>query len=105
MSPWWTYRAFLALASTKDQRAVSTGTHEGNRLTRPVSVLTFADRDAELGRDPMSPEAWTLLLVGLGLAGLGFRIDAHVRSQGERLARVEGLLEGLLKMIGKEPTP
>ena len=52
----------------------------------------------------MTPESWTVLLVGVGLAGLGFRIDAHVRSQGERLARVEGLLEGLLKMIGRDAT-
>lgn len=59
----------------------------------------------------MTPEVWTVLLVGAGLAGLGFRIDGHVRrlderqaGYGERLARVEGLLEGLLKMIGKETT-
>ena len=27
----------------------------------------------------MTPESWTVLLVGIGLAGLVFRMDAHVR--------------------------
>ena len=29
----------------------------------------------------MTPEAWTVLVVGIGLAGLVFRMDAHVRSR------------------------
>ena len=49
----------------------------------------------------MTAEAWTVLLVGIGLAGLIFRMDAHVRAQGERLARVEGILAGVLNAINQ----
>ena len=47
----------------------------------------------------MTPEAWTAIGVGVGLASLVYRMDSHVRLQGERLARVEGLLEGLRDAI------
>ena len=61
----------------------------------------------------MTPEAWTVIGVGVAMASLGvaiaplvFRMDSHVRAQGERLARVEGLLEGLLDAItGRERPP
>ncbi len=47
----------------------------------------------------MTPEAWTVLVVGIGIAGMVLRMDTHVRDHGERLARVEGLLEGLLSAV------
>lgn len=61
----------------------------------------------------MTPEAWTVIGVGVAMASLGvaiaslvFRMDSHVRAQGERLARVEGLLEGLRDAItGRDRTP
>lgn len=54
----------------------------------------------------MTPEAWTVIGVGVGLASLVFRMDSHVRLQGERLARVEGLLEGLRDAItGRDSAP
>lgn len=54
----------------------------------------------------MTPEAWTVIGVGVAIASLVFRMDSHVRLQGERLARVEGLLEGLRDAItGRDPAP
>ena len=47
----------------------------------------------------MTPEAWTVLVVGIGLAGLVFRTDAHVRSHGERLARLEGKVDTLAESV------
>ena len=47
----------------------------------------------------MTPEAWTVLVVGVGLAGLVFRTDAHVRSRGERLARLEGRVDTLAESV------
>ena len=54
----------------------------------------------------MTPEAWTV--VGIGLAGLFVRMDArigrldeHVRSQGERLARLEGKVDTLIAAFVK----
>ncbi len=54
----------------------------------------------------MTPEAWTVVGVGVGIASLVFRMDSHVRLRGERLARVEGLLVGLRDAItGRDSTP
>lgn len=47
----------------------------------------------------MTPEAWTVLVVGIGLAGLVFRMDAHVRSRGERLARLEDKVDTLAESV------
>ena len=49
----------------------------------------------------MTPEAWTVFVVGIGLAGLVFRMDAHVRDRGERLARLEGKVDTLISYFGK----
>lgn len=56
----------------------------------------------------MTPEAWTVVVVGIGLAGLFVRMDArigrldeHVRSQGERLARLEGKVDTLIAAFVK----
>jgi len=45
----------------------------------------------------MTPEAWSVIAVGVAIAGLFIRMDVrigrlddHVRGQGERLARLEG---------------
>ena len=46
----------------------------------------------------MTPEAWTVIVVRLGLAGL----DAHVGDQGENLARLEGQFDALITMIRSE---
>lgn len=47
----------------------------------------------------MTPEAWTVIVVGIGLAGLVFRTDAHVRSHSERLARLEGKVDTLAESV------
>ena len=51
----------------------------------------------------MTPDMWTVIAVGVALATLVYRmfsrLDDHVRAQAERLARVEGLLEGLRDAI------
>ena len=59
----------------------------------------------------MTPEAWTVVVVGIGLAGLFVRMDArigrldeHVRSQGARLARLEGKVDTLIAAFVK-PAP
>lgn len=44
----------------------------------------------------MTPEAWTVIVVGVGLV---FRMDAHVRSRGERLARLEGKVDTLAESV------
>ena len=56
----------------------------------------------------MIPEAWTVVVVGIGLAGLFVRMDArigrldeHVRSRGERLARLEGKVDTLIAAFVK----
>ncbi len=56
----------------------------------------------------MTPEAWTVVVVGIGLAGIFVRMDArigrldeHVRSQGERLARLEGKVDTLIAAFVK----
>ena len=56
----------------------------------------------------MTLEAWTVVVVGIGLAGLFVRMDArigrldeHVRSQGERLARLEGKVDTLIAAFVK----
>lgn len=50
----------------------------------------------------MTPEAWSVIAVGIAIAGLFVRMDArigrlddHVRGQGERLARLEGKVDSL----------
>lgn len=56
----------------------------------------------------MTPEAWTVIVVGIGLAGLFVRMDVrigrlddHVRAQGERLARLEGKVDTLISVFVK----
>ena len=53
----------------------------------------------------MTPETWTIIGVGVALAGLGYRafgtLDAHVRAQGERLARLEGKVDTLIQAFVK----
>ena len=49
----------------------------------------------------MTPEFWSIIGVGIGLAGLFFRLDAHVRNQGERLARFEGKVDTLIAAFVK----
>ena len=43
----------------------------------------------------MSPELIGTLSVGVALLGLGFRLSGRLDDVDRRLARVEGLLEGL----------
>ena len=50
----------------------------------------------------MTPEAWSVVAVGVAIAGLFIRMDArigrldeHVRGQGERLGRLEGKVDAL----------
>ena len=50
----------------------------------------------------MTPEAWSVIAVGVAIAGLFIRMDArigrlddHVRGQGERLARLEAKLDAI----------
>ena len=56
----------------------------------------------------MTPEAWTVIVVGIGLAGLFVRMDVrigrlddHVRARGERLARLEGKVDTLISVFVK----
>ena len=58
----------------------------------------------------MTPEAWTVIVVGIGLAGLFVRMDVrigrlddHVRDQGQRLARLEGKVDTLISVFVKPP--
>ena len=50
----------------------------------------------------MTPEAWSVIAVGVAIAGLFIRMDVrlgrlddHVRGHGERLARLEGKFDTL----------
>ena len=50
----------------------------------------------------VTPELWAIIAVGVGIAGLFYRLDtridrldSHVRAQGERLARLEGRVDTL----------
>ena len=56
----------------------------------------------------MTPEAWSVIAVGVAIAGLFIRMDTriarlddHVRGQGERLARVEGKVDTLIAAFVK----
>ncbi len=56
----------------------------------------------------MTPEAWSVIAVGVAIAGLFIRVDArigrldeHVRGQGERLARLEGKVDTLIAAFVK----
>ena len=56
----------------------------------------------------MTPEAWTVIAVGIAIAGLSIRMDTriarlddHVRGQGERLARLEGKVDTLIAAFVK----
>ncbi len=65
----------------------------------------------------MTPEAWSVIAVGVAIAGLFIRMDTriarlddHVRGQGERLARLEGKVDTLIAAFVKPgsvtpPTP
>ncbi len=51
----------------------------------------------------MTPEAWSVIALGVAIAGLFIRMDTriarlddHVRGQGERLARLEGKVDTLI---------
>lgn len=47
----------------------------------------------------MTPETWTVLAVGVSLVGLAFRMGRHVRTQCERLARLEGKVDTLAESV------
>ena len=56
----------------------------------------------------MTPEAWSVIAVGVAIAGLFIRMDArigcldeHVRGQGERLARLESKVDTLIAAFVK----
>ncbi len=53
----------------------------------------------------MTPEFWAIIGVGVAVisvvAGLFGRLDAHVRGQGERLARLEGKVDTLIAAFVK----
>ena len=56
----------------------------------------------------MTPEAWSVIAVGVAIAGLFIRMDTrivrlddHVRGQGERLARLEGKVDTLIAAFVK----
>ena len=56
----------------------------------------------------MTPEAWSVIAVGIAIAGLFIRMDTriarlddHVRGQGERLARLEGKVDTLIAAFVK----
>lgn len=59
----------------------------------------------------MTPEAWSVIAVGVAIAGLFIRMDTrlarlddHVRGQGERLARLEGKVDTLIAAFVKRGT-
>ena len=70
----------------------------------------------------MTPEFWAIIGVGVAIAGIGTtmallgarglsrldnrldRLDEHVRSQGERLASLEGKVDTLIATAG-QPRP
>ena len=66
-----------------------------------------------IGRDScyhstMTPEAWSVIAVGVAIAGLFIRMDTriarlddHVRGQGERFARLEGKVDTLIAAFVK----
>ena len=56
----------------------------------------------------MTPEFWAIIGVGIGIAGLFFRVDVrigrlddHVRAQGERLGKLEGKVDTLIAAFAK----
>ena len=56
----------------------------------------------------MTPEFWAIIGVGIGIAGLFFRMDVrigrlddHVRAQGERLEKLEGKVDTLIAAFAK----
>ena len=56
----------------------------------------------------MTPEAWSVIAVGVAIAGLFIRMDTriahlddHVRGRGERLARLEGRVDTLIAAFVK----
>ena len=63
----------------------------------------------------VTPEFWAIIGVGVGVAGLFYRLDTrlgrldlridrlddHVRGQGERLARLEGKVDTLIAVFVK----
>ena len=56
----------------------------------------------------MTPEAWSVIAVGVAIAGLFIRMDTriarlddHVRGQGQRLARLEGKVDTLIAAFVK----
>ena len=56
----------------------------------------------------MTPQAWSVIAVGVAIAGLFIRMDTriarlddHVRGQGERLARLEGKVDTLIAAFVK----
>lgn len=60
----------------------------------------------------MTPEFWAIIGVGAGIAGLFFRLDVrisrlddHVRTLSERMAKLEGAMDGFMKGFseGKRP--
>ena len=56
----------------------------------------------------MTPEAWSVIAVGIAIVGLFIRMDTriarlddHLRGQGERLARLEGKVDTLIAAFVK----
>ena len=54
----------------------------------------------------MTPELWAIIAVGVGIAGLFYRLDtridrldSHVRARGERLARLDTLTGSVEALI------
>ena len=56
-------------------------------------------------RRAVTPEFWAIIGVGMAIigvvAGMFGRLDAHVRGQGERLARLEGKVDTLIAAFVK----
>ena len=80
-------KSSMARPEAQDSRVVLYMTHVG-----PLCVKV----------QPMTPEAWSVIAVGVAIAGLFIRMDVrigrlddHLRGQGERLARLEGKFDTL----------
>ena len=55
-------------------------------------------RDAEQGK--MSPELISILILGVALVGFLWNLHRDIADLRERMARLEGLLEGFIRAKG-----
>ena len=60
----------------------------------------------------MSPEFWAIIGVGIGVAGLFYRLDARISrlddrmsTLGERMAKLEGAMDGFTRGFSEGRRP